>query len=178
MAPLVASLLSSGLSLLGNAVLEKGKDYVEKKLGIELPDENSSVSPEKLAELRQLEFDHEEALLAMAIRRAEISLEEYKAGLASDSDARNMQNNALKQDDLFSKRFIYYFAIVWCGFAALYITAITFIEIPKESIRFADTILGFLLGTVISQIVAFFFGSSHRSAKKDETIAALSGGMK
>ena len=96
MAPLVASLLSSGLSLLGNAVLEKGKDYVEKKLGIELPDENSSVSPEKLAELRQLEFDHEEALQQLAIRRAEISLEtervsqtavneRWKADMLSDS---------------------------------------------------------------------------------------------
>lgn len=96
MAPLIAQLVSSGIGLLGNALLNKGKDYVEKKLGVELPDEGSPVPPEKLAELRELEFKHEEVLQQLAIRRAELELEgekvaqgavteRWKADMLSDS---------------------------------------------------------------------------------------------
>lgn len=96
MAPLIAQLVSSGIGLLGNALLHKGKDYVEKKLGVELPDEGSPVPPEKLAELRELEFKHEEVLQQLAIRRAELELEgekvaqgavteRWKADMLSDS---------------------------------------------------------------------------------------------
>lgn len=76
--PFVKDLFASGLNLLGNAVMSKGKEYVEKKLGVELPPEGSPIPPEKLAELRKLEFDHEETLQQLAIRRAEIDLEGEK----------------------------------------------------------------------------------------------------
>ena len=44
------------------------------------------------------------------------------------------------------------------------------LEIPKENIRFADTILGFLLGTIISAIIQFFYGSSLGSKKATEAL--------
>ena len=34
------------------------------------------------------------------------------------------------------------------------------VEIPKENIRFADTIVGFLLGTIIATMFGFFYGNS------------------
>lgn len=61
---------------------------------------------------------------------------------------------------VFSKLFIYYFAAFWSVFAVIYIGCITFVPIPPDSVRFADTILGFILGTVIATIIYFFFGSS------------------
>lgn len=76
--PFVKDLLANGLSLLGNAVLSKGKDYVEQKLGVELPPEGKPLPPEKLVELRNLEFEHEETLQQMAIRRAELEIEGEK----------------------------------------------------------------------------------------------------
>jgi len=96
MAPLIAQLVASGVSLLGNALLNKGKDYVEDKLGIEIPDLGKQVSPEQLAELRALEFKHEEFLQQLAIRKAELELEgekvaqgavneRWKADMLSDS---------------------------------------------------------------------------------------------
>jgi hypothetical protein len=39
-------------------------------------------------------------------------------------------------------------------------------------VRFADTILGFLLGTVVATIINFFLGSSAGSKEKTETLAA------
>jgi multisubunit Na+/H+ antiporter MnhE subunit len=51
-----------------------------------------------------------------------------------------------------------------------YIFAITFYAIPADSVRFADTILGFLLGTVIAVLIQFFYGSSAGSSKKTDML--------
>ena len=79
-----------------------------------------------------------------------------------------------EQEDLFSKRFVYVFAAVWSMFTMVYILMITTMTIPAENQRFADTILGFMLGTLITTIINFFFGSSRSSQQKDSTMAALS----
>jgi hypothetical protein len=59
-------------------------------------------------------------------------------------------------------------AVFWSTFAAAYVTAITFHAIPKDNVRFADTVLGFLLGTLISTLINWYFGSS-KSANDKET---------
>lgn len=56
----------------------------------------------------------------------------------------------------------------------LYIFLITWIPIPEQNIRFVDTSLGFLLGTVISTIIMYFFGASASST----TTVTKSTGMK
>ncbi len=78
MAPLIAQLIASGVGILGNALLAKGKEAVEEKLGVVLPDLNQPVPPEKLVELRALEFKHEETLLELAIEKAKIEIEAEK----------------------------------------------------------------------------------------------------
>lgn len=110
-------------------------------------------------------------LLEFKQRVMELQLEETKALLADVADARSLQAEALAQDDVFAKRFIYYFAIAWSLFAMIYFTWATFGTITNQ--RFADTILGFLLGTAIAGIFQFFYGSSARSAKKDDVIHAM-----
>lgn len=94
---------------------------------------------------------------------------EYQKLLAEDSkSARDMQVAALGQEDGISKRFVYFFAGAWSIFAITYISAITFGTIPQENTRFADTILGFLLGTIIATMIQYFYGSSMGSKLKDE----------
>lgn len=88
------------------------------------------------------------------------------------ASARHMQEVALQQDDPFSKRFVYYLASGWSIFSCLYIIVITVVPIPETSVRFVDTILGFLLGTVVATIIQFFLGSSIGSKAKD-TLAEL-----
>lgn len=41
-----------------------------------------------------------------------------------------------------------------------YIVAITFFEIPKENVRFADTSQGFLLGSLLGSGVSYLLGGS------------------
>jgi len=73
-----------------------------------------------------------------------------------------------------AKWFIPAFASAWSAFFMLYVSFVTFGVIPAANTRFADTILGFLLGTGASTILSYFFGSSASSKAKDETIREIS----
>lgn len=164
MAPLIAALVKMGLPLIADAVKVKGKELIEEKLGITLkPD----MSPAEIQAAAEAERKHEEFLVNAAQKAYETEVDDRK-------DARAMQVAALAQEDLFSKRFLYIYASILTAVTMIYVFAITFIDIPQANVRFADTILGFLLGTVLSTIVFFFFGSSRNNQKKDEIIKQLS----
>jgi len=131
---IISSLMAKGLPKLAEAVATKGVDYVQEKLGVELKPE---MSAEEVAALKVAANQHEEFRI--------------EAARKNTADARAMQVAALAQDDTFSKRFVYYLAAFWSVGAAVYIGFVTFGTIPASNVRFADTILGFLLGTVRSE---------------------------
>jgi len=90
--PIVASLLGSlaqnGLGLLSSAIQAKGKEVVEKTLGVSIPD---NPTPEDVSKLRQLQFEHEEKLLELGIEKAKLELEEMKVlASAAANDADNI----------------------------------------------------------------------------------------
>ena len=92
MIPIIASLLGSlaenGLGLLSSAIQAKGKEVVENTLGVKIPD---SPTPEDVAKLRQLQFDHEEKLLALGIEKAKMELAEMDLlAKAAQNDADNI----------------------------------------------------------------------------------------
>jgi hypothetical protein len=103
-----------------------------------------------------------------ALKLAQIDVEKLKMQYANTADARDMQKIALQQSDTFSKRFTMYLTTFWSICAAIYIGFITFGVIPEQNVRFADTILGFILGTVIATMLNFWFGSSIGSKEKAE----------
>lgn len=154
LAPILSQLAGAGLQKVADAVLEKGVDHVEEKLGIKLtPNESGVLDDTRLADIQMAAMKHAEFM-------AEIDLK-------NTQDARDMQEKAMENADPAVRRFIYRFAWLWSGFAIAYIIIITLCDIPEKSIRFVDTILGFLLGTVVATILNFFFGSSQSS--KDKT---------
>lgn len=117
---------------------------------------------QKLLELQQ---NGELKLEEFDVKREEIA--------AGDRDsARKMQIAALDPNntDKLSKRFIYYYTGFWSIASTLYIGFITFAKIPESNVRFADTILGFILGTAIASMFNYFYGSSSSSKNKDTTI--------
>jgi len=118
------------------------------------------MSPEEIQKVSEAAMKHEEFIIS----------EGYK----DIADARDMQKEALKQDDVWSKRFIYIFAGIWSLFAMVFMFAVVFCNIPPASVQFANTIIGFLLGTIVATIVQFFFGSSVTSRKRtDELVDGL-----
>lgn len=174
MAPIAAMLLKQGLGLLGNAVLTRGKDVVEEKLGVKLDGVlEGTASPADLENLKKLEFQHEEWLIEAGLRRQTLELKEAETYIGDTQNARGMQAEALRQGDQFSKRFVYYFAIAIFTVTSLYIAAITFGSVPEKNLRFADTILGFLLGTLLTTIINFFYGTSKGSKEKDQLIDSV-----
>lgn len=112
--------------------------------------------------------------LAAEAEMESLGIRREEAYLKDTQDARHMQVAALQQDDLFSKRFVYFFAAAWSLFAMIFMLIVTLGDIPKENVRMVDTILGFLLGTAIAGIFNFFLGTTFRSQKKDDTISNLS----
>lgn len=157
LAGIVSSLISNNLPKVAQVVVDKGLDYASEKLGVELkPD----MTQEELQKVAEAAMKHEEFCIAEA----------YK----DTADARDMQKEALKQDDVWSKRFIYIFAGAWSLFAMIFIFAVSFGTIQPESVRFIDSTLGFLMGTVVSTVIQFFFGSSVTSRKRtDELVEGL-----
>ncbi len=96
--------------------------------------------------------------------------EELKLYLADVADARDMQKTALGQDDKFSKRFIYWLTAGSLLFGFAYIFVITFLTIPAQNQRFADTILGVVISIIFGTIYNFYFGSSKGSKEKQDII--------
>ena len=104
---------------------------------------------------------------AAAQKLQELELEYAKLAQENTKDARAMQVAALQQSDIFSKRFVAYLSAFWSIMAVTYIGFVTFTAIPESNVRFVDTILGFLLGTVVATVLNFWLGSSAGSRAKD-----------
>lgn len=107
---------------------------------------------------------------AMASMEADLE----KAYLLDMQNARAMQVAALAQEDHFSKRFVYVFAGLWSVFAMVYFGCVTFIDVPDEGRRVADTILGVLISTVMGGIFSYFYGSTRGGEAKSAMLAKSS----
>jgi len=152
-AGIVANLINNGMHKVADQVIEKGVDAVQQKLGIELKPEGEA-TPEYNAKLSAEAMKHEEFMA---------ELDEKSRQRATD-----MQMKAMESDDPFVRRFLYYFIAAWSTFAIVFIPCLIWAPIPENNIRFADTILGYVLGTVVTGMFAFLLGSSQGSRNKDK----------
>ena len=85
------------------------------------------------------------------------------------ANARAMQKEALSQDDVFSKRFVYYLTIGIVAFVFSMVICLFFVDIPKENKTIIDMVVGIVIGGYTS-IMAFYFGSSKSSEDKNSTL--------
>ncbi len=138
-------ILGKGIEIFGDL---SGKDSIEN-LGKWIQGE-AKPSP-----IQQIDLD----------KAREQDLKELELYLKDVQSARDMQVKALEQDDKFSKRFVYYMATFWSVVGGTYLFLVTFTDVANP--EHANTIIGFLLGTIVSTIINFFFGSSKSS--KDKT---------
>ena len=160
-ASIISTLLANNLGRVAQSVVDKGLEFVEDKLGLKL---DPVMTPEQIENIREAAQRHEE-----------FRIEQDNLNTAN---ARNMQVAALGQEDLFSKRFVYYLASFWSIVSAAYVGAVTFIPIPKGNERVLDTVLGFLLGTIVATIINYFMGSSSGSAAKNDLLLLNASGKR
>jgi hypothetical protein len=62
---------------------------------------------------------------------------------------------------------------LWTLCGMTYIACITFIEVPEKNLRFADTVLGFLIGSAFTVIIKAYFDTSKSTQQKDEALAEI-----
>jgi hypothetical protein len=83
MMPIIQTLLTNGLGLVANAVMAKGKEWVEDKTGIKLaPD----MPPEQIAQLKIAEMQHEEELMRLRLEENKLDIEAFKAEASAVTD--------------------------------------------------------------------------------------------
>jgi hypothetical protein len=172
---IITPLLGNGLNLVANAVMAKGKDYVEKKLGVELkPD----MSPEDLAKIQIAQMEHEEELLKLRLEEDRLDLAELEMLLKGTNDARQREVQIANSDKapLLNKIVTPVLALSILLLTFVLFGVVMFNDTPVEASR--KDILIYILGVlsaIASQIVSYYFGSSAGSKEKTD---ALKGAMK
>ena len=168
---LIAPLLKGGLTLLANAALVKGKDWIEDQTGVSL---DRPLSDEQLAKLRQYELEHERELLKLRLEDNKLDAEVFRVEVADKGDARKRDVEFLRA----GRR--NYRADVMFLLAVLMIAGLVWIVWKDPSINeyvkgIFTLVLGRFLG-YLDNIYNFEFGTTRGSKDKDDTIKVLSGG--
>lgn len=154
---LIAPLLSQGLGLLANAVMAKGKDWVEEKTGVKL---DKTLSTEDTIKLKQFELEHEAELM-------KIRLEDKRIDLADVQSARDMNTriNESAHAAWLSKNV--------AAILALLVVAVGFILLGTTK----DADVRTAVVGLMTLVLGFYFGSTASSKAKDETISTLTKGQ-
>jgi hypothetical protein len=170
LAAILTPLLGNGLNLVANAVMAKGKDFVEKKLGVELkPD----MSPEDLARVQIAQMQHEEELMRLRIEDDKLDLAELQMLLKDTNDARQREVQIANSDKapLLNKIVTPVLALSILLLTFVLFGVVMFNDTPVEASR--KDILIYILGVlsaIASQIVSYYFGSSQGSKDKSDAL--------
>ena len=176
--PTVEALYAVGLKMTGMAYdsLEMSGfksiivEMIKNKLGFDIstPESINELSSDDIDTLRKFETENASNLVDF-IRLADMvgyeAQHQHKINSLMDSlnDKSSLQNT-----------FSYWFGAIVVLLSFIYIFCITWIEVPTANVRFSDTILGVLIGSIISVVMNYFFGSSINKkamARRQEPIA-------
>ena len=154
LAPILTQLAGAGLQKLADSVMDKGLDYVEDKLGVDLrPDENGQLSADKLQSIKVEAMKHDEFMFAKEIEDKQDARKMYMT-MANKANAHWLE-----------KLLVPILAIFVVSIAFILVGAVMFINIPDSQENIVIFALGFVTATA-GQVVGFYFGSSQGSKEK------------
>lgn len=170
MMPIIQSLLSNGLGLVANAVMAKGQQFVEDKLGVKLA---PNMTPEQVAELKIKEMEHEEELMRLRLEEGKLGLEELGIRIKDVGSARDREVQIATNKDapLLNKIVTPLLALSLLLITFVLFGVVMFQSDPVDSSR--KDILIYILGVlsaISTQIVSYYFGSSQGSKDKSEAL--------
>lgn len=90
--------------------------------------------------------------------------------IKDSNESKDVNTNESPQEYL---KFVNILTLIWTAFSMLYLSAVTFFVVPDGNNRNVDLILGFLIGTAISSLLSFHFGSSRSSVQKEKFIEGM-----
>jgi hypothetical protein len=162
LAPTVVSFFGTPAAGAATKLLIDAFDGDEQKVN-DIVNGRTELTSEDIAKIKVAELEAQ-------TKKSEFEYLTKKLAFDNVNDALDMQKEALKQDDVFSKRFVYYFSWFWSFAAVAYLLIVTLMTIPPENVRVVDTILGFLLGTIVATIINYHMGTSASSDRKTELL--------
>jgi hypothetical protein len=130
---------------IGDVLPDKGGLGIIKRMISSDPD----LTPEQKLEAEKL------------IQETELELAKLEA--ADRDSARKMQIEALHQDDVFSKRFIYYLSAFIVVSATAFGVMLFYVQVPEENRRMVEMFADVYLFAGALTVINFFFGSAFRS---------------
>jgi hypothetical protein len=186
MAPFIVALLNSGLRLVANAVLVKGKEFVKDKTGIDV--DQAALSEADQLKLRQFQAEHEEELLRLQLEDNRLSFEETKAYLADVADARKNQSAVLTSAEapwyakavqptlavlvVLATITLFTLFVYWSGDTTPIVENGQTKLVPGLNATQKDIVIYILgvLSAAVTQILGYYFGSSQGSAAKSKSL--------
>ena len=190
---LISSLAKQGLELLSgffntaaNAGVTRVARVMQEKTGIRVEDiADNKLTDAQWAQLKEFELRNQELLLQELETTGTLEISRLQLANADRKGARDTQEEASRSKDWLTRHFIHIYAILLTVLAFAFIMLACFYTglydgangvMDAESQQRAgtvDTVLGFLLGVSLSAVIQFFFGSSHGSGEKSDTIARI-----
>lgn len=146
----LGALISQDLLLLADALSGASCDEQDRllttiklDLNIDLATATTDEVVAKAEELRQFQIKYQEYVLDIISRKRQMEMESYT-----------------KSSSINFRQKLGAFLII-CSL--IYVICLTWIPIVEANQRFADTALGFILATVMSTIINFFYGTSENN---------------
>lgn len=158
-ASIVSGLISNGLPKVADAVMEKGVDYVQDKLKVELKPEHEATK-EDYAQIQAEANRHSEFMAQLDEKSTQRATDMYIA-------------------DEGTRKFSQYYAWFLTVASFFYFFAVSFFPVENRNRDFINIILGFLIGTAVNSLIRFFYGSSNKSQEDvDKKQKEMAGGDK
>jgi len=159
LAPILTQLAGSGMQKVVDAVLDKGVQHVEEKLGITLtPDADGKLSDEKIASLKEAAMKHEEFMFEQEVK--------------DRGNARQREIDIASNENvpMINKVITPALAITVVLASFILFTVLIFVDVRPEAKDILIYILG-VLSAAVTQILSYYFGSSQGSKDKSDLLA-------
>jgi len=159
--PILTTLASKGLDLIGSAILAKGKDVVEKELGVSIEDELST--PEGTEQLKNLQMQHEEKLLELSLEDKKLDQNYFKLEVDDAASARTREIAIATNEEA-----------GWLNRNLVPIMALTVILGGGVMLVYTqETDLRMAVVGMMTMVLGYYFGKSSSEWRKDSTISRL-----
>lgn len=158
--PLIQELMGKGLTVLAGAVANKGKEFVEEKLGVKLEEQ---ITPEKALQLKQLELDREDDLQKWALENRKLDIEEQKLAYADTNSARDLGKTLAQSTSWLNQN-----VVPLLAFGSIIGGILMILLSPQADVRMAGL-------SVVMLPLGYYFGTSQGSKQKQDTINRIAG---
>jgi hypothetical protein len=154
---IVSGLINKGMPKVADAVLEKGIDYVQEKMGVNLKPEQDMTDAD-VQDLQARAMQHEEFMAEQQVKEMQ-SARDREIKLATDPNVHPL-----------IKLVTPILALGTVGFSFALFLMFFFVEITASNKDILIYILGSLNGAMV-MVLGYYFGSSLGSKEKDSKLA-------